>query len=152
MILAIDDAWRRLRASFSELRSVDVVEPGACGEWSVNQILWHISAWELLLLTALDTPDDGYDYPEPDADDFNAEAVAQMQDASPREVMERLESTHRKLRDALAATPASYFHIDHPRRRLIDEWAFLHYEEHTAQISAWRTERGDQSEQARSAD
>ena len=63
IILAIDDAWRRLRASFNELRSEDVVEAGACGHWSVNQVLWHISAWELLLMEALETPDDGYDYP-----------------------------------------------------------------------------------------
>ena len=141
IILAIDDAWRRLRASFNELRSDDVVEPGACGDWSVNQVLWHISAWERLLITALETPDDGYDYPEPNVEDFNAAAVAKMNDASPREVVERLESTHRKLRDALANTPASYFVQDHPRRRLIDEWAFLHYEEHAAQIAAWRGRR-----------
>ena len=55
-----------------------------------------------------------------------------MVDASPREVIERLESTHRRLRDALANTPASHFDQDHPRRRLIDEWSLgLHYEELT---------------------
>ena len=89
-------------------------------------------------MTALETSDDGYDYPEPDEDVFNAEAVSTMNDASPREVIERLESTHRRLRDVLANTPASYFDQDHPRRRLIDEWAFFHYEEHAAQIAAWR--------------
>ncbi len=138
IILAIDDAWRRFRASFNELRSEDVVKPGACGEWSVNQVLWHISAWESLLMEALETPDDGYDYPEPDADEFNAKVMKEMIDAPPREVIERLESTHRKLRDALAETPSNHFDLDHPRRRLIDEWAFLHYEEHAAQIAAWR--------------
>ena len=141
IILAIDDAWRRLRASFNELRSEDIVQPGACGEWSVNQVLWHISAWEGLLMDALQTPDDGYDYPEPDEDDFNAEAVSKMNDASPREVVEHLEATHRKLRDALANTAADHFDQDHPRRHLIDEWAFLHYEEHAAQIAAWRASR-----------
>ena len=141
VILAIDDAWRRLRASFNELRSEDADEPGACGEWSVNQVLWHIGAWDRLLITALKTPDDGYDYPEPDADKFNADAVSTMADASPREVIERLETTHRRLRDALANTPAGHFNQDHPRRRLIDEWSLLHYEEHAAQIAAWRAER-----------
>ena len=141
IILAIDDGWRRFRASFNELRSEDADELGACGEWSVNQILWHIGAWERLLITALKTPDDGYDYPEPDADTFNADAISDMSDASPREVIERLESTHRRLRDALADTPASYFDQDHPRRRLIDEWSFLHYEEHAAHIAAWRAGR-----------
>ena len=141
VILAIDDAWRRLRASFNELRSEDADEPGACGEWSVNQVLWHIGAWDRLLITALKTPDDGYDYPEPDADKFNADAVSTMADASSREVIERLETTHRRLRDALANTPASHFNQDHPRRRLIDEWSLLHYEEHAAQIAEWRAER-----------
>ena len=75
VILAIDDAWRRFRDSFNELRSEDILEPGACGDWSVNEVLWHISAWESLLMEALDTPDDGYDYPEPDPDDFNSEAI-----------------------------------------------------------------------------
>ena len=114
IILAIDDAWRRLRASFNELRSEDIVEPGACGDWSVNHVLWHISAWELLLMEALETPDDGYDYPEPEPDEFNASATADMSVASPREIVERLESTHRRLRDALANTPPSHFDQDHP--------------------------------------
>ena len=143
IILAIDDAWRRLRASFNELRSEDVVEAGACGDWSVNQILCHISAWELLLMEALETPDDGYDYPEPDVDTFNEDAVSEMSDAPPRRVIERLESTHRRLRDALANTPVSHFNQDHPRRRLVDEWSFLHYEEHAAQIAAWRASRSN---------
>ena len=141
VILAIDDAWRRFRASFSELRSEDILEPGACGDWSVNEVLWHISAWEALLMEALDTPDDGYDYQEPEPDDFNAEVIKEMIDAPPRQVIERLESTHRKLRDTLAETPPNHFDLDHPRRRLIDEWAFLHYEEHAAQIAAWRAQR-----------
>lgn len=141
IILAIDDAWRGLRASFNELRSDDVVEPGACGDWSVNEVLWHISSWELLLMDALATPDDGYDYPEPNTEDFNVESIAEMAGASPRQVVERLEDTHRKLRDALAEMPASFFHQDHPRRYLIDEWSMLHYEEHAAQIAAWRVGR-----------
>ncbi len=141
VILAIDDAWRRFRASFNELRSDQVLESGVCGEWSVNEVLWHISAWETLLIEALETPDDGYDYPEPDEDEFNAASVSQMNGASPRHVIERLESTHRKLRDRLANTPSSYFDLDHPRRRLIDEWAFLHYEEHAAQIGEWRSDK-----------
>ena len=146
IILAIDDAWRRLRASFNELRSEDIVEPGACGEWSVNHVLWHISAWELLLMEALETPDDGYDYPEPEPDEFNASATADMSVASPREIVERLESTHRRLRDALANTPPSHFDQDHPRRHLIDEWTLFHYEEHAAQIGAWRAERLSQAQ------
>ncbi len=137
VILAIDDAWRRLRASFNELRGEDIAEPGACGEWSVNQVLWHISAWERLLMEALETPDDGYDYPEPDPDEFNEEAISTMSGASAREVVEYVEAHHRLFRDALANTAASHFDPDHPRRRLIDEWAFLHYEEHAAQIGAW---------------
>ncbi len=139
IILAIDDAWRGFRASFNELRSEDAVVPGACGEWSVYQVLWHVSAWEELLMDALETPDDGYDYPEPDVDAFNEEVVAEMGDASPREVIERLEATHRRLRDVLAATPASHFLQEHPRRHLIDEWSMLHYEEHGGQIGGWRS-------------
>ena len=144
IILAIDDAWRRLRSSFNELRSEDASTPGACGDWSVNEILWHISAWERLLMTALKTPDDGYDYPEPDVDEFNAKVVSEMLGRSPRQIIERLESTHRRLRDALANAPTSHFRQDHPRRRLIDEWTFLHYEEHAAQIAGWRAEQAQQ--------
>ena len=117
-------------------------EPGACGDWSVSQIFWHVSSWERLLIEALKTPDDGYDYSEPDEDDFNADEIAAMLNVSTREVLERSEATHRELRDTLAATPAPYFEMPHPRRRLIDQWATMHYEEHAAQISAWRAEHG----------
>ena len=60
-------------------------------------------------MEALETPDDGYDYPEPDVDTFNEDAVSEMSDAPPRRVIERLESTHRRLRDALANTPSQPF-------------------------------------------
>ena len=142
IILAIDDAWRDLRNTVNSIRADDAVMPGACGEWSVNQILYHITAWEELLINALQSSDeDSAGNPEDaysgDADAFNARVIARMGDMTLREVMEKFDMTHRHLRDVLEQCPSEVFAPQHPKRRLIDEYAFLHYEEHTAHIAAW---------------
>ena len=140
-MLAIDDAWRLLRRAVDSIRSEDAAVPGACGEWSVNQVLYHIGSWEELLISELEIPNDRIFVASAiDPDRFNARAIAEMGQMSSREVLERSESVHRRLRDALEKTPAEWFDSGHPNRRSVDEWAYLHYEEHTAQIAAWAQE------------
>ena len=143
IILAIDDAWRDLRNTVNSIRADDALKPGACGEWSVNQILYHITAWEKLLINALLASDkDATQNPQnayhsEDADAFNAKVIENMSNMTLREVMEKFDMTHRHLRDILEQCPSEVFAPQHPKRKLIDEHAFLHYEEHTAHIAAW---------------
>lgn len=142
IIFAIDDAWRNLRNTVNSIRADDAVKPGACGEWSVNQILYHITAWEELLINALltsdeDTAENPQDTYSEDTDAFNAKVIESMGNMTPREVMEKFDMTHRHLRDILEQCPTEIFAPQHPKRKLIDEHAFLHYEEHTAHIAAW---------------
>ncbi len=140
----------------NRLRSDEIETPGVCGEWSVSQTLWHISAWDELLIESLNDPmqepsldstdrpkanNDAELTPGEDADSFNAEAIAQMGDTSPRQAIEKLEATHRLLRDALTNAPDGYFQTSHAMRRPIDEWSLFHYEEHTADIAAWADQR-----------
>ncbi len=140
VILAIDDAWRDLRRSVNAIRAEDASKPGICGEWSVNQVVFHIGSWEELLIERLHANGGTGSAQHIDADDFNDAAMNEMESMDSRAILERFESVHRRLRDALEWAPAKQFETGHEMRKLIDEWAYLHYEEHAAQISAWASD------------
>ncbi|MEX0762214.1 MAG: maleylpyruvate isomerase N-terminal domain-containing protein [Dehalococcoidia bacterium] len=134
VIAAIDDAWRDLRRCLSPLTGPEMIIPGVCGEWSVKDVLAHITTWESELIMALGR---GSAVPTPNLDEFNEKAVRSRASLTSREVMEQLEDTHRSLRDALNDAPAAYFAYGESIRTKIDSDSLLHYEEHAAQIRAW---------------
>lgn len=42
----LNDARRRLMASFEGLSDEQMRQPGACGDWSVREALAHVAAWD----------------------------------------------------------------------------------------------------------
>ena len=134
VIAAVDDAWRDLRRSLSPLTAADMDIPGVCGEWSVKDVLGHVTTWEAELIQSLAM---GRALPSLAVDAFNQAAAVLKRRLSHRELMEQLEETHRSLRDALNGTPSSYFEPGESLREKIDADSVLHYDEHAAQIRAW---------------
>ncbi|HVO70603.1 MAG TPA: ClbS/DfsB family four-helix bundle protein [Aggregatilineaceae bacterium] len=46
----IETERKRLEANLAGLSEAEMLEPGACGDWSVKDILAHLVAWEQLFL------------------------------------------------------------------------------------------------------
>ena len=42
----IDVAWSALQESYAGLSESQLTEPGVTGEWSVKDILAHVTTWE----------------------------------------------------------------------------------------------------------
>lgn len=146
VIAAIDDSWRELRRSLSRVRSADMAVPGVCGDWTIKDIVGHITTWESELVDAITT---GSNLPSSNISQFNHEAAAEKARLTVREVMARMEETHRVLRDLLRRQPSSKFEPGDGVRYQIDEASILHYEEHTAQIRSWvRKRRKEKAEAA----
>ncbi len=49
----LDKEWAHIERIFSSLSEADMLTPGVEGEWSVKDILCHLSAWEKYLLDRL---------------------------------------------------------------------------------------------------
>lgn len=132
---AVDDSWRSFRQALEPLTAADMEVPGACGDWSVKEVLTHIAAWESRVTAALL---DGIPIPDPDdLDAFNEAERRRQADMSVAETSIHLDATHRALREAIKSSPPEVFASGCPMRRQLDAGTVLHYDEHADGIRTW---------------
>ncbi|MFW5691331.1 MAG: ClbS/DfsB family four-helix bundle protein [Chloroflexota bacterium] len=60
----------KLEAMLERLTEAELIEPGACGEWSVKDILAHLYAWEQMVMSWYEAGLRG-EVPRTPADDLN---------------------------------------------------------------------------------
>ncbi len=90
---------RRLEDLLAGLPPERMLQPGACGEWTVRDVLAHLSAWErrMLAWTGSHLRGEPPDVPLPwDVGRMNAEAHAQTRDLSLAEVLEEFRGSYRQ--------------------------------------------------------
>ena len=138
VVAALDAAWRDFRRSIQQFAPHEMETPGVCGQWSIKDLLGHITSWETRAVTALLT---GVPDVPGDVDEFNRTEAARKAPLTHRDIVVDLESTHRALQSALADAPESLFETGAPFRHSLDADTFSHYVEHTAQIRAWAAAR-----------
>jgi len=132
---AVDDSWRSFRQSLEPLTAADMEVPGACGDWSVKEVLIHIAAWESRVTAALL---DGIPIPDPDdLDAFNETERRSHAAMSVADASTHLDATHRALREAIESSPPEVFTSGSPVRRQLDAGTVLHYDEHADGIRVW---------------
>ncbi len=132
---AIDDSWRSFRHALEPLTSADMEVPGACGDWSVKEVLIHISAWETRATASLLAGESVPDLEDPDG--FDEEERERHQDMDVAEASTHLEATHRALRDAIDASAPELFSSGSALRKDLDDGTSLHYDEHADGIRVW---------------
>ena len=147
LLKKIDTPWAALRASYAGLNEAQLAQPGVTGDWSVIDILAHVSAWENEALTHLPHILEGKRPPKYSdlyggIDAFNALKVRQSRAVSPAEVLARVEATHRQLVDYLESAPAEQLATETRFRRRIRLDTYSHYPIHTQAIQEWRKQQG----------
>ena len=147
LLKKIDTPWAALRASYAGLNEAQLAQPGVTGDWSVIDILAHVSAWENEALTHLPHILEGKRPPKYSdlyggIDAFNALKVRQSRAVSPAEVLARVEATHRQLLDYLESAPAEQLATETRFRRRIRLDTYSHYPIHTQAIQEWRKQQG----------
>src|SRR5260370_2965123 len=96
----LEQAWTARKESYAGLSDAQLTEPGVMGEWSVKDILAHVTAWEeealkyLPLIITGGRPPRYIQYGGIDA--FNAQKAKQQRDMALSEVLRQLEETHRR--------------------------------------------------------
>src|SRR5260370_20706841 len=109
----LEQAWTELKESYAGLSDVQLMEPGVMDEWSVKDILAHVTTWEEEALKYLPLILSGGRPPRyiqsGGIDAFNAQMAEQKRQMALSEVLRQLEDTHRRLIDYLHTLPPHHF-------------------------------------------
>jgi hypothetical protein len=143
----IHTAWAAFEASYSGLPDSKLTEPGVVGDWSVKDLLAHLTTWEQealkylpVILAGKRPPRYSTQYGGLDA--FNALVSEQKQSQSLAEVRAQSAETHRRLLDYLQTAPESQFAQPTPFRHRLRLETYSHYNLHAKMIRAWRERLG----------
>lgn len=141
LLARIDTAWSALQASFRGLSDDQLTTPGVVEDWSVTDILAHITTWEEEALHHLPTVLAGHRPPRYAAtggiDAFNARKSEENRQRSLAEVLQRHEDVHQHLVAFVAAAPEEFIRTDTRFRHRLRLDTYSHYPLHTAAIREW---------------
>jgi Mycothiol maleylpyruvate isomerase N-terminal domain len=138
----LEAAWAALGDSYAGLPEARLVQPGVVDDWSVKDVLFHVTTWEQEALRHLPLVIAGGTPPRYAAqggiDAFNARATQDGRRLSLAEVLRGREETHARLVDFIGRQPEGTFGARTRARRRLRLDTYGHYPEHTAAIRAWR--------------
>ena len=138
----IDKTWTAFTESYAGLPEERMIEPGVAGDWSVRDLMTHISIWEDETLKYLPVIIEGGRLPRYAAqggiDAFNARAVEARRGLTLAEVKDQLEETHRRLLAYVQSVPEEQFATETRFRHRLRVDTYSHYPEHTEAIRHWR--------------
>ena len=147
LLKKIEASWLALGEAYAGLTEAQLAQPGVTGDWSVLDILSHVSAWENEALTHLPHILEGQRPPKyadlyGGIDAFNALKVQESRALSPADALAHFEDTHRRLLAYLHTAPEELLATETRFRRRIRLDTYRHYPIHTQAILEWRADHG----------
>lgn len=130
----VSKSWLELLRALRGLSDTQMTQPGVVEQWSVKDLMAHISSWERELIGVLDRLEHGEEPGDSDwagIDAFNAEQTQLSAQRSLDDIRDDFEETHADLMAMLEVTPVL-------TRELVKGDTYEHYAEHAAQIRQWR--------------
>jgi len=146
LLATLERRWSELLASYDDLPDEELSETGVVGEWSVKNLIAHVSIWEMEAVKHLPVIAAGkrpprYSVAYGGIDAFNDQMMARMLDLSLAETLDQRDETHRRLMDYLRSQPSELLATDERFRRRLRLDTYGHYAIHSAQIKSWRDGR-----------
>ena len=152
---ALEDEREKFLEAIEGLPNEALEEPGVVGEWSVKDIIFHVSMWEAELVKLLWQAEQGGEptsllIADISIDETNTPWHEQSRTRSLDQVLEDFagvrKQTQRRVRAILEKNfddPGCYPWLGgSPLWKWIAEDSFGHEAEHVAQIKEWRERRG----------
>ena len=145
----LDKAWTEFTESYVGMSHAQLAAPGVTGDWSVKDILAHVTTWEeealqyLPLIIEGGTPPRYVTYGGLDA--FNAQKMEQKRSLSPSEVLQQLQAIHVRLHDYVQSVPEEQFMRETRFRHRLRLDTYSHYPLHARMIRDWRVAREAQA-------
>ena len=142
LLKQLEKAWAALKESYVGLSDSQMTEPGVMGNWSVKDILAHVTTWEeeaLKYLPLIITGGRPPRYSQPGGiDAFNAQMTEQKRGLALSDVLRQLDETHRRLIDYIQSVPEEHFRGETPFRHHLRLDTYGHYPLHARAIQQWR--------------
>src|SRR5919199_1682272 len=142
LLKKLDRAWAEFKESYAGLSDSQLTEPGVIGDWSVKDILAHVTWWEeealrhLPLIIKEGRPP-RYSTQYGGIDAFNALMTERKQDLSLADVLQQQEETHRQLIEYIQSVPEEQFTRETPFRHRLRLDTYSHYPQHARAIREW---------------
>jgi len=119
------------------------MKPGVTGNWSVRDILVHVTTWEKEALKHLPTILKGgkperYSVTHGGINAFNRIMTERKKGLTLAEVRRELEDTHRRLIRFIESVPEEQFRTETPFRHRLRLDTYSHYPKHAEAIRRWR--------------
>src|SRR4051812_47019619 len=113
LLQKLDKAWTALKESYAGLTGSQLTEPGVTGDWSVKDLLAHVTTWEEETLEHLPLIIEGGKPPLyatiGGIDVFNAQSIEKKRSLSLPEVLRQLDETHHRLTNYIESVPEEQF-------------------------------------------
>ncbi|MDD5371288.1 MAG: ClbS/DfsB family four-helix bundle protein [Anaerolineaceae bacterium] len=139
----IDQDWKAFQESYTGLTDSQMLEPGVTDDWSVKDILAHVTWWEQEAVKYLPLILQGGRPPRykdlyGGIDAFNAQMTDQKRGLTLSDVLRQQDETHRRLIETVQSAPEDQFTRETPFRRRLRLDTYSHYPIHTQAIREWR--------------
>ena len=146
LLKRLDRAWEALCASYAGLSDAELMEPGVTGDWSVKDVIAHVTWREEEALTHLPLILAGgrpprYSVMYGGIDAFNAQMAEQKRVLSLSKVLRQRDDTHRRLIDFVGSVPEDQIARETRFRRRLRLDTYGHYPKHAQAIRSWRHRR-----------
>jgi hypothetical protein len=152
LLAALQDARAKMEAAMEGLTEAQMVDPGVVGDWSVKDVLSHITAWEAELVTALAKAKRGLSpqlqsWSQSDIDALNAKWHKEHKNRALDQVLEDFRGVRQQTLRHLEALTDEELAETKPWLRgtrlfeFIQGDTFEHDLEHAEHIRAWRRDK-----------
>ncbi|MGE0543992.1 MAG: maleylpyruvate isomerase N-terminal domain-containing protein [Dehalococcoidia bacterium] len=142
LLRRLDAAWAEFNEACAGLTDARLTEPGVIEDWSVKDIIAHITTWEEEALKHLPVIIAGGSPPRyvtfGGLDAFNARMTAKKRALPLAEVLRQRDETHNRLVEFVRNAPGDHFAGETRARRRLRLDTYSHYPLHTEAIREWR--------------
>jgi hypothetical protein len=137
----LDATWRALLDAIDGIPEHRLTEPGVCGEWSMSDLLGHIAFWDRYGLERGRDSLEQRPFQSVPWEEMNEQDVAQRRGRAPAENRADMETAHAEMLAFVAVAPRDP-DLLLPMLVRMGMDTDDHYEEHAAEIRAWRMREG----------
>ena len=146
LLARLEKAWRDFQESYAGLSDLQMMQPGVAGDWSVRDILSHVTTWEQEALKHLPTILKGgkpprYSVTYGGINGFNRIMTEQKRGLTLKEVLRDAEDTHRRLIGFIESAHEEQFRTETAFRHRLRLDTYSHYPKHAEAIRKWRKQQ-----------
>lgn len=134
--------WEALLETVGRVPEGAMEAAGVAGEWSVKDLLGHITTWEEEAIKTREAGRSGLDLPSyGDTDDWNELDVIKRRSRSVHTTLVELGAVHQRFVSWLEGLPDEAFRDDE-LATMVDDESAEHYRDHGDDIERWLAARG----------